>query len=298
MTDNQNTPPTQGGSFPQGGSENPPYNAPYTPPGGSFTSPAAQSGQPVPTGQNGPYYPPGTHFPGQIQRSSAATTGLVLGIIAIVTSWIPLINWLSFILAITGLVFAVIGTIATVKGTKSGKGKAITSIVLNVLAIIVVIIVQILVLAVAKEITNDYYSGYYNSGKAETTTGEEPYDLTVGTSIEVDGGLTVTVDSIETLTSYDGSLVTGVQVTYVNNSSETQDYSPYSWKGEDTNGAQESGTALYIPIDGSDDNELFSGTLAVGGTKTGCLYFDEDIEKIVYFSSLFSDEPAASWLVD
>ena len=43
--------------------------------------------------------------------SAAAIVGLVLGILAIVTSWIPIVNNLSFILGAIGLIFSIVGVI-------------------------------------------------------------------------------------------------------------------------------------------------------------------------------------------
>lgn len=70
--------------------------------------------------------------------SAAAIVGLVLGILAIVTSWIPIVNNLSGILAMVGLVFSVVGVIGTVRGKKGGKGLAVAALVLNVLSLVIV----------------------------------------------------------------------------------------------------------------------------------------------------------------
>lgn len=58
-----------------------------------------------------------------------ATASLVLGIIAICTSFIPIINNMSFIMAIIGLIFAIVSLI---KRTK--KGMCIASIIICILA--------------------------------------------------------------------------------------------------------------------------------------------------------------------
>ena len=74
--------------------------------------------------------------------SAAAIVGLVLGILAIVTSWIPIVNNLSFILGIIGLVFAIVGVVGTVRGKKGGKGLAIAALVVNVLSLVIVLGLQ------------------------------------------------------------------------------------------------------------------------------------------------------------
>lgn len=70
--------------------------------------------------------------------SAAAIVGLVLGILAIVTSWIPIVNNLSGILAMVGLVFSIVGVVGTVRGKKGGKGLAVAALVLNVLSLVIV----------------------------------------------------------------------------------------------------------------------------------------------------------------
>lgn len=129
---------------------------------------------------------------------------------------------------------------------------------------------------------------------AEETQEQEQQttDLAVGTTVNFGSGLSVTVDSVEPgLVNYDGSTCTGIHVTYVNNGKEGASYNLYDWKGEDSNGAQQT-SGFYT--EGSD--ELQSGTLAAGGTVSGNVYFTGDITKALYYeNTLFDDSPSASW---
>lgn len=121
---------------------------------------------------------------------------------------------------------------------------------------------------------------------------QETKDLPVGTAIELNG-LTVVVNSVQAgLTNYDGSVMTGINVTYTNNGDEGADYNVYDWKGEDAQGAQQS-QGYYS--EGSE--ELQSGTLAQGGTVTGNIYFDGEIAKALYFGNVFDKNAAASWVL-
>lgn len=74
--------------------------------------------------------------------SAAAIVGLVLGILAIVTSWIPIVNNLAFMIGGIGLVFSIVGVVGTVRGTKGGKGLAIAALVVNVLSLVIVLGLQ------------------------------------------------------------------------------------------------------------------------------------------------------------
>lgn len=116
-------------------------------------------------------------------------------------------------------------------------------------------------------------------------------DLAVGTTVSLPSGLSVTVDAVETgLSNYDGSTVTGVHVTYVNNGDDGESYNVFDWKGEDVNGAQQS-TTYYSEA----SDELNSGTLAKGGTVSGNLYFEGDIVKALYFGNILEKGATASW---
>lgn len=68
------------------------------------------------------------------KKSGLATAGLVLGIIGICTSFIPVINNVSFILGLIGTIF---GIVALIK--KASKGQAIAGIILCVLTIVITI---------------------------------------------------------------------------------------------------------------------------------------------------------------
>lgn len=69
-------------------------------------------------------------------------------------------------------------------------------------------------------------------------------------------------------------------------------FNSFDWKAEDANGAQRSNTYYS-----ESDNELNSGTLAAGGTVTGDVYFDGNATKALYYASMISDKPTASWLL-
>ena len=70
----------------------------------------------------------------ETKKSGFSTAGLVLGIIGVCTSFIPIINNLSFVMGVLAVIF---GIVALAK--KAGKGKIVVSIILGVLAIVITI---------------------------------------------------------------------------------------------------------------------------------------------------------------
>lgn len=91
-----------------------------------YTPPAPQ-GAPVP--------PPGQVQPEQ--KKGFAITALVIGIVAILGSWIPFLGLGSVFLGLIGLVFGVIAIVQAVKGTAGGKVMAIVGASLSALAMII-----------------------------------------------------------------------------------------------------------------------------------------------------------------
>lgn len=89
-----------------------------------------------------------------LPKSGLAIAGFVLGVVAILGSWIPILNNLAFPLAILALIFGVIGLVGVVRGKKSGKGLAIAAIVVSIIGIVVVLATQSMYSAALDEASN------------------------------------------------------------------------------------------------------------------------------------------------
>ncbi len=164
------------------------------------------------------------------RNSAAAITGLVLGIIAAATSLIPIVNNLSFVLAIPGIIFAVIGLVACLRGKRDNKVMAIAATVVNVVAIALVLGSQSMYSAAIDQATKDMNvpgsavsSGSDSSDAAGTD--EQPY--------------TVTDEALDSSNEYAAS-ITG---TLTNNSDQDKSYIQVEYRLYDASGAQ-IGTAL------------------------------------------------------
>lgn len=242
-------------------------------------------------------YRPSTRFQEPAPLSAMAVTSLVLGIVALLTSFLPIVNNASFFVALLGAVFGIVGIVATARGTRRGKPLAISALVVNVVAIAVVLATQAMFSAAIDEATSgpSAVSASVEQPSAESSSAEPEADysnLAIGTTAELDNGLTVCVQSVETgLSNYDGTAITGVTVSYTNNGSGEASFNPYDWKAQDAQGVQRN-TTFYS--EATDD--LKSGSLAPGGTVTGNLYFDGEVSKVLYYSSLFYDSSVA-WTV-
>lgn len=231
--------------------------------------------------------------------SAMAVTGFILSIVALALSAVPIINNIAFLLVLLGLPFSIVGLVAANRKTKRGKALAIAGIVLCSLSLVVVIASQnAYSTAVEEAFSGPSVTGSSDSaqlqGAQENTASAQGADyssMAVGSAADLSNGLTVSVDFVQTgLVNYDGSPITGVTVTYVNKGSSEVSFNMFDWKGQDANGAQRS-TTVYV----NGENALSSGTLAAGGTVSGNVYFDGDVSKVLYYSSVFSKSSQVAW---
>lgn len=234
----------------------------------------------------------------QLSKSGLGIAGFVLGIIALATSFLPIINNFSALLAAIGFVLALIGMIACVRGRKAGKGLSIAGVVMNVIAFIVVLATQSMYSSAIDDALSGTSVSPQSASEQPATTAPASDDAAddsqaaaAGNSITLKNGLVLTVDGVVTgLQNYDGKPITQVSVTYQNSGNGQASFNPYDWKAEDAQGAQRS-QAFYT--DG--DNELHSGTLAAGGTVSGNLYFEGDVVKVLYENAFIGRGSDVSW---
>lgn len=248
-------------------------------------NPQGQFTQPAPTPQ---------------KKSGLGIASLVLGIIAIVGSWIPILNNISFLLAIIGLILGIVGIFSIRKGKVGGKGLTIAAVVINVIAIVIVICTQWVFGKALDETTKDLNAGstvVATSEKADTGDSKKTdknadnSKLAVGNAVTLDNGLQVSVDSKTEKTDQAGNKYLLVTVSYKNTGSEPIDYASYDWKQTSSSGNMEDPEIAIL-----DKEPLSNGTLKPGGTVSGIVPVKTDAASISYFGNLFEKEAAATWL--
>lgn len=110
-------------------------------------------------------------------RSGLAIAALVLGIVALASSFLPIINNASFVMALIGLIFAIVGIVGIRKGKKSGMGMAIAALVICIVAGGVVLGTQAMYSAAIDE----------SSKQLDKMTGDAT-DEVLGVDVQVDLG--------------------------------------------------------------------------------------------------------------
>lgn len=106
--------------------------------------------------------------------SGMAIAGLVLGILAAVSSWIPIVNNLSFILGAIGLILSIVGVVGTVRGNRTGKGLAIAALVINLVACGIVLAMQSAMSAAIDDATSGMVSTENVSVQPEDAAADAP----------------------------------------------------------------------------------------------------------------------------
>lgn len=157
-------------------------------------------------------------------RSAMAVASLVLGIVALVTSILPIINNLSFVMAILGVVFGIVGIVGISKGKKAGKGLAIAGLVLSVVAFILVLVMQSAFSAAFDEAMEE--SGMTSASAETAAAGDaavsEPQAAEQSESTEAAYG--VTIDGCRVTEDYEGNPAAVITYTFTNNSDEATSF--------------------------------------------------------------------------
>ncbi|HYO36618.1 MAG TPA: DUF4190 domain-containing protein [Geodermatophilus sp.] len=159
-----------------------------------------------------PYAPVQPPYAPQRKGAGLAVASMVLGIIALLLSWVPVINNVAAVLAVIALALGIPALLGARRGTHRGTGLAITGLVTSVVAVVVVILTQAFYASVLDDVersldeelssiapSDGAASGGATPGPAETAPEEvapaaEVVPLGVPARV---GDYLVTVDAVE-----------------------------------------------------------------------------------------------------
>ena len=157
-----------------------------------------------------------------------AVASLVLGIIALVTSILPIINNLSFIMAILGVVFGIVGIVGVMHGKKSGKGLAVAGLVLSVVAFVLVLVMQSAFSAAFDAALEE--NGLSTSTEQSAAAGQDDSASTAPAADGADAAASaesapaaeyaVSIDGCRVTEDYEGNPAAVITYTFTNNSEE------------------------------------------------------------------------------
>ncbi|MCZ2804884.1 DUF4190 domain-containing protein [Modestobacter sp. VKM Ac-2983] len=155
------------------------------------------------------YAPQGGQQPDPRKGSGLAIAALVLGIIALLLCWVPIINNFAAVLAVVGLALGIPALISARRGKRTGSGLAVAGVVLSVVALVGVFATQAFYGEVIDDVTEEINNSAVDptvetdssavdseaSADAATDVAAAPSVLPVGQSGEL-SEYTVTVDSV------------------------------------------------------------------------------------------------------
>ena len=198
-----------------------------------------------------------------------AITALVLGVIAIVGSWVPFFNVFSMVLGVLSIVFGAIGLIIKLSKKDKSLALVIAGIALGILTIVIAVNMN----KGASDAISDAVDEISNGSQELQEVANKKY--TVGDEITFDGktiGVTKVARNWSSGSSYikpdSGKEYVLVEVKYINNTDKDLSYNALDWRIVDSAGDITS----YAWV--STDNDLNSGQLLPGGTKTGNIVFE------------------------
>ena len=159
-------------------------------------------------------------------KSGLAIAGLVLGIVAVATSFLPIINNASFFIGLVGLVLGIIGLAQTRKGTKSGTGLAVAAIVLNVVACIAVLASQAFYSSAWNDAMESAGLSTSSSSAAQGSISSQSSSAAQAATQTApdEDGYAVTIDGATMTTDYAGNPALLVTYTWTNNSDDATSF--------------------------------------------------------------------------
>jgi hypothetical protein len=131
--------------------------------------------------------------PAQAPKNGFGTAALVLGILALLGSFIPIVGIVAIPMAVVGVVLAFLGLGRVRKGLATNKGSAIAGIVLNTIALVVAVLMLVLVGAAVNSIDNAIDEAGKGATGNETSSSADGSGLSAG-NWEVQGDVVVKRD--------------------------------------------------------------------------------------------------------
>ncbi len=208
---------------------------------------------------------------------------IVIGAIALILSWIPIVNNFAAVLAVIGVI---LGLIAFLVNRKHKKLLAWIGTILSVVSFAIVMGTQSMYSNAIDDVagkndtqaTNEDNSNNKSSQESSTSSSEENKTFNVGDTVEQKNGMNIKVDSVEYKDGGefddldDGKQFVVVHLTLDNKGTKTLDYNEYDYKLDD-NGKQTDFDSFMSDENGNDvySDMLESGSLRPNSSMTGTI---------------------------
>jgi hypothetical protein len=226
-------------------------------------------------------------------RNGFGTTGFVLGLLAVLFSWIPFVGVIGWPLAVLGLIFGGLGLRRVLSHRADNKGLTIAGIVLSLLGLLICILWAT---AFASAVSTAGASGTVTAPAAAAgADAAAPQNVAAaGQAIDENGVRLTTTKLVVTHQQYAPEQMC-TTASYVNTGSTQTSYNQFDWKLQTPAGA-----ILSPGISFSDPSKtLNSGQLAPGGKVSGTVCWDTPATsgtyQVQHQGSIFANGPQAVW---
>ena len=209
------------------------------------------------------------HADKQQSTTVCGIIGIVFGALALVLSFIPIINNLAAILGVIGAVLALIGLIGAIRGKKKGKAVSIVAVVLSVLAIVITLAMQS---AASKAIDDSI-----KTAKGIETSQSQPSGETqsVGSNAQgvqsvegdIEGAHVKIVSAVKSGNDYENKPTVLVTYEWTNTSSKNNSFATLAHPQAFQNGV-ELDTAMYVDAPSGYDANSYLQELQPGASST------------------------------
>lgn len=195
-----------------------------------------------------------------------AIAGFVLGLLGFLGSFIPLINIVGIVMGVVGAVLAAVG-LAKAKKSGTGKGLAMSGLILGGLALIIGIAVNVAFANVVSNAGNDVaVATSSNSADPAATSDAATGDAAVGTSRDnpaplgsaiTAGDWTVTINSVTTAATakFDQAPAAGKTLLVINVTA--------TYKGNDSQGSTAWANVKFVTADGTTIDSTSGSTMFI-----------------------------------
>ena len=170
------------------------------------------------------------------RKSGLAIAGFVIAVLAILGSWVPIFNNVSFFFAIIALIFGIIGIVAIARGKRVGQGLAVATIILSIATGIIVVATQSFYGKVAEGLGNSVTESVNDYDGTNT-------DKLLESSVDVTLGTFVVNTGAEMNYTYDDT--TELPVTIKNKAAEKSSYT-VKIEAVDANGTRVAEDTVFV----------------------------------------------------
>lgn len=215
------------------------------------------------------------------EKKALGIVSIVIGAIALILSWVPIVNNFAAVLAVMGVIF---GLIAFLVNRKHKKLLAWIGTILSIVSFAIVMGTQSMYSNAIDEATGKTDSQVEKVDKSSssktketsssaTSSSEENKIFNIGDTVTQKNGMSTVVNSVKYIDMQDGSddQAVVINLTLTNNGKKSLDYNEFDYELDDNGKMTDTIAYAGTDDDGNDlvTDELGDGTLRPGSTVTG-----------------------------